>query len=234
VIARDYEAAARLRDQEDVRRGYSIGGGGWVHSADGQSIVPPSFVEPPTTSAINSRDDDTVVMGYALLWNKIVKHDGQHILVRPNAFTDLQSGSEIFFQHNHDKEIRVASNKNNLVLYADEIGLAFKLFVPNTALGKYTRYLVRSNGKSAMSASFVGTNIEKRVVDDIEVQIVTKGELFEISLVTTGACGPAFAALVHRNSCGTLLQHCDDKRMKSDLHFAAMMRACRKLISLSS
>jgi HK97 family phage prohead protease len=231
----DYDSLAQRREKEDAQRGYSIGGVGWIRSADGKDVPPPIFEERTTVlKGIEPHDDDTVIMGYALLWNKIVENRGKYILVREDAFTELQCGKEIFFQHNHDDNIRVASTKNNLVLYADDIGLAFKLFIPNTALGKQTRDLVRSNAKSAMSASFVGTDIEKRMVEGVEVHIVNKGELFEISLVTAGACGPAFAALIRKDRCGTLFEDCASLRMKSELHFAAMMRASRKLMALCS
>jgi HK97 family phage prohead protease len=221
----NYEIAAN-RDYEIA------GGGGWIQSVDGRSMVPPIFAELPTsTKAAESCDDETVLIGYALLWNKIVEHDGKYILVRPNAFKDLQCGEGRFFLHNHDTSIQVASTKNNLALHADDVGLAFKLFIPNTALGKYTRHLVLANEKSAMSASFVGTDVEKRIVDGVEIHIVTKGQLFEISLVRAGACHPAFAVLVKKDSCRSLSEDCESGRMKSELHATAMMRAMRTLMN---
>jgi HK97 family phage prohead protease len=224
----DYEVMSRRRDQEDARRGYSIsGGGGWVRSIESRTIAP------PVSPVVIDTDTRNVVIGYSLLFNQIIQHgNGTLMMVRPTAFKDLQSGTTKYFQHQHDNNIRVASTKDYLTLHADEIGIAFKLYIPSTELGRQTRDFVRTNTKQSMSAHFSATNYEKHIVEDgIEVCLVLEAELHEISICETGANSDAFAVLVE-DSAEWVTDMCRSMRMSDEMNRSHVRRALRRLEAL--
>jgi HK97 family phage prohead protease len=231
----DYETMARRRDIEDGRRGYSIGGGGgWVQSIDGRSNPPPVFAGLPSpTPAAFQRDHKAVIHGYAILFNKVMFNNGRYITVLPGAFgKHLMVGDEIFFQHDHDTDMKVGSTRHYLSIFVDDVGVAFRLRVPPTELGDRTIELVTSNVMQAMSAGIQVTEAECKEMEGVEVLVARRAVLRECSLVTRGACGPAFAASGNIDNCCSLEDDCNSGRMKSEMHWAHMMRASRKLVSL--
>jgi HK97 family phage prohead protease len=217
-------------------RGYEISsGGGWLTAVEGRSVAPPTFAESQTPiKAEAGTDTDTrnVLIGYALLFNQVIQHDDCYMLVRPTAFKDLMQGKPRYFQHGHDNGIRVASTNDKLTLYADEYGLAFKLYIPPTALGRHTRDLVRSNVNQAMSAGFKATSIETTVVDGVEVLVVNDADLHEISLVEHGANSDAFAVLVE-DSAEWVTDMCKSMRMTDEMHHSHLNRIRRRLDEIS-
>jgi HK97 family phage prohead protease len=226
----EYEVTTRRRYAEDRRRGYSVGGGGWIQAVEGRSVVPPVF-----ESSIPDFDTRNVLIGYSLLFDQIIQYgDNKYMIVRPTAFKDLQSGKTKFFQHHHDNNIKVASTKDHLTLHADDYGIAFKLYIPSTVLGRQTRDFVRTNVKQAMSAGFTATKLEKHVVDDgVEISIVLQADLHEISLVEAGANSDAFAVLVE-DSAEWVTDFCKSMRMTDEMNRAHVKRAIRRLEEMSA
>jgi HK97 family phage prohead protease len=211
-------------------RDYEIaGGGGFINSVDGRSFQ--SSVYESSTSDRSERDTRSVVIGYSLLFNQIIKRGDQHFLIRPTAF-GLMSGTK-YFQHQHDDNKIVASTKDGLTLFADAFGLAFKLYLPPTMLGMETRNLVRENAKQAMSARFTATQCEKHIVDDIEITVVLKADLHEVSLCEYGCNDDAFAVLVEDNG-DWVTDMSKSLRMTDEMNRAHIKRAMRRLESLAA
>jgi HK97 family phage prohead protease len=227
----DYEVMAKIRDRGDAIRGYSVSGpAGFIQSVEGRSVMPPVVSEIDTLPDTDTRN---VLIGYSLLFKQIIRHpdNGTYMYVLPTAFEALMLGEVKYFQHHHQTDMRVASTKDLLTLHADEYGIAFKLYIPQTALGRLTRDFVRTNVKQAMSAGFTATEIEKREIDGVEISIVVKAELLEISLCETGANSDAFAVLVE-DSAEWVTDMCRSNRMNDEMDRAHIKRAMRRLETL--
>lgn len=223
---RNYEIAAN-RDYEIA------GGGGYITAVDGQSVAPPILALSTVAKADDTPPDTRrVVIGYALLYNQIIEHDGRYLMIRPTAFKDLMGGKTKYFQHSHDPSTRVASTKDYLTLHTDQYGLAFKLYLPLTILGMTTRNALRDNVKQAMSAHISTTKYEKHVIDGVEVHLVLEADLHEISLCEAGANSDAFAVLVH-DSAEWVTDMCTSLRLKDEMDRAHIGRALRRLDELS-
>jgi HK97 family phage prohead protease len=138
-----------------------------------------------------------------------------------------------YFQHQHDDGKIVASTKNGLTLFADDIGVAFKLYLPPTLLGMETRNLLRDNAKQAMSARFTVLEFDKHSVDDVEIVVVLKADLLEVSLVEHGANDDAFAVLVEDNA-DWVTDMCRSTRMTDEMNRSHIRRAIRRLESLAA
>lgn len=218
---RNYEIAGN--------REYEIaGGGGYIESVDGRSVEPP--IVTPTSG--DTPDTRRVVIGYSILFNQIIENDGRYLMVRPTAFKDVMVGNTRYFQHSHDPATRVASTKDYLTLHTDQVGLAFKMYIPPTILGMTTRNFLRDNVKQAMSANFTTTKMETHTVDGVDIKVVLEAELHEISLCEFGANSDAFAVLVH-DSAEWVTDMCKSMRMKDEMDQAHMRRARRRLEALS-
>jgi HK97 family phage prohead protease len=154
-------------------------------------------------------------------------------MVRPTAFENAMAGEPKAFLHHHDKNIRVATTKDNLTLFADGYGLAFKLYIPRTPLGRQTKNFVRNNTKQCMSANFTATEIERHTIDGNEIFVVHKADLHEVSLCESGANTDAFAVLVN-DSAEFITDMCKSLRMTDEMNRAHIKRAIRKLESMKS
>jgi HK97 family phage prohead protease len=228
---RNYEIAANHE--------YEIaGGGGFIETVDGR-LVAPAVVESSTEAKDIDASPDTrrVVIGYALLFNQIIEHDGRFLVIRPTAFKAVMGGKTKYFQHTHDPVSTVASTKDYLTLHTDEYGLAFKMHIPPTILGMKTRNFLRDNVKQAMSANFTTTKMETHTVDGVDIKVVLEAELHEISLCEVGANSDAFAVLVH-DSAEWITDMCKSMRMKDEMdqaHIGRDVRRCKQLLkSLSA
>lgn len=223
---RNYEIAAN-RDYEIA------GGGGWLQSVDGRSVAPPIIVESVTAAKADMPPDKRrVVIGYALLFNQIVEHDGKYMMIRPTAFKEVMAGKTKYFQHMHDSTMRVASTKDYLTLHADTYGLAFKLYVPPTMLGMATRNFVRDNVKSAMSAAFTTTKTETHTIDGVKITLVLEAVLHEVSLCQFGKNDDAFAILVD-DSAEWVTDMSKSFRLKDEMDRAHIGRIRRRLEAIS-
>lgn len=216
MTSRDYDPGYEISDSS-----------GWISHVGFRSV---NSQPAPVKGLTRYKNDDAMVQGYALLWNKVVKNplSGKYMAIRPHAFR-LHDGTKKYFQLDHDDSIQVASTSDYLVLHSDDVGLAFRLRIGPSVLARETRELVRTSSKQAMSAAFAATDYETQVIEGLPITVVTKAVLKEVSLVTAGACGPAFATLVDGADATTLADHCKSQRVTSDLHAAAMMRALRNL-----
>jgi HK97 family phage prohead protease len=162
------------------------------------------------------------------LFNQVILHGEQYMVIRPTAFKEVMSGKTKYFQHHHDASMRVASTNDYLTLHADQYGLAFKLYLPPTMLGMETRNLVRDNLKQAMSAAFTATKYETLTIDGIELKVVLEAELHEASLCEFGANADAFAVLVE-DSAEWVTDMCRSMRMSDEMDRAHIKRAMRRL-----
>jgi HK97 family phage prohead protease len=129
----------------------------------------------------------------------------------------------------HDESVTISTTRNGLILLGDEYGVAMRLHVPRTALGAKAVALVRSNQRQALSVGVTMHDCDSQIIDGVEIVIVKRATLREVSLVLKGACEPAFAILVDADGCQTLEQDCKSLRVLSDGAYVALMRAVRKL-----
>jgi HK97 family phage prohead protease len=84
--------------------------------------------------------------GYATLYNQILPlHHGAYKMVLPGAFDrTLNSNAYVEFHLNHHDGECVGSTADNLELFSDAKGLAFRMRFPDSALGRECRIVAAS------------------------------------------------------------------------------------------
>ncbi|GIQ76207.1 HK97 family phage prohead protease [Bradyrhizobium sp. RD5-C2] len=211
---RDYETAAKNPF------GLEYGGGGFISQIDGRSVVPAVKLE--------RADDGKVLQGYACFYNKAaIIADGTVKVIRPGAFDHcLSNRRKVDFWLDHSSLLCVGSTRTGLELHTDNRGLAFRFKFPDTALGQHARQLADDKEYTAMS---VGCSFKDYTVEEMEglnVTIIRKADLEEISFVRRGAIEAAFGVLVEPRGP---LAHVLDTEMANQGAFTAVIRALQKV-----
>ena len=174
------------------------------------------------------------LIGYAARWNQTTEqHWGTYKRLAPGAFDkSLASGSRIEFTINHIDDQCVGSNRDDLQLYSDDYGLAYRFRIPETPLGRQLRLTAESKKDHGVSVGFYWHSAKKetRWIDGREVIYISEAELYEISLVGSGAIKDAFATYGHVDYSISLPDECKSGKYRYD---AAAVRLRRALCKLS-
>jgi DNA invertase Pin-like site-specific DNA recombinase len=103
--------------------------------------------------------------------------------------------------------------------------------VPNHLGRPWTRRMVDyKDGQTALSVGVTMHTDHTESFNGKQVYIVRDATLHEISLVSDGACKEAYAMLIRKDQCHSLLaDDVQSKRVLADGGYAGMMRALRKL-----
>jgi len=181
-MTRDYETASRPM-------GLEYGGGGPIIRV-GHKVVGGLDIE--------VKDDQRTLCGYACVWARPMFHLGRFMVFAKGAFDNhLARRPSIEFWLDHDETKAVGSTgKGDLELYSDDIGLAFRLRIPDTTLGRTVRYLAESREYTGMSVGCRYSSKNKQTIEGEEVTVVDDALLEEISFVKQGAVKDAFATLL--------------------------------------
>lgn len=134
--------------------------------------------------------NDNIVEGYALKFNKESQDLGGFIeTIDPHALDNVDfSDVRAFLDHDSSKLLGRTSSKT-LALNVDDVGLHFKLQLPNTTVGRDALELVKRGDLNQCSFGF--TVLDNEWFDDgsgvLHRHITKIGKLFEISLVSIPA-----------------------------------------------
>jgi HK97 family phage prohead protease len=171
------------------------------------------------------------IQGYALRWHSLVQHgDGHLAYFLPGSirYPMLDTEKELLFDHDASLGI-ISTTRKGLVLHADDHGLAMRLHIPDTSLGRKAVDTVRSGERTALSVGVLMQDPEYRDVDGVKVRMVRRATLQEISLVRRGACRPAFCMLVDADTCGSIEQDAKSLRVLSDGAWNNLTKKLREL-----
>ena len=214
---RDYETLTARRDAEDARRGYSIGGGGFVASVDYREVF-----APPTRHSINPQ----VFEGYACRYDVIHDYKGGKEMFAKGCFDGSLFGVMLHIDHNLLSKKLGDQDDGNLELIDGDVGLAFRL---KLAPGD----LDRLGGRNEMSVRYQERDVENRTIGGDTVRVIKSASLFEISAVYVGAVRKTFAIVRDASAVGLFK---DDVKagFPSAAAFAVLQRAIHGLANATT
>jgi HK97 family phage prohead protease len=177
------------------------------------------------------------LQGYATRYNQILPlHHGTHKLVLPGAFDrTLNSDATVEFRLNHHDGECLGSTADNLELFSDVKGLAFRMRFPDSALGRDSRVTAEARVNTGMSIGFNynGAHKEHRSIDGLDVVVIIEAWLYEITWLhlVTGAVKDAFASYENIDD-SSLREDCRSGKMLGDGAAVGVTRSIRQLMHL--
>lgn len=152
---------------------------------------PLSFLEIETNGA-KSEDENTII-GYAAKFNRDSQDFGGWIeRIAPGFFDGLLDDSDTIAAFNHSINLIFGRNKVNLTLSVDDIGLMYKVNMPDTTTGQDVRKLVKAGIITKSSFAFTVAEESFTKGDPSKgiphIRTLVKGEkLYDVSPVTMPA-----------------------------------------------
>ena len=144
-----------------------------------------------TTQTLKANDTEKIVEGYAVKWGKpshIMRDKRGRKFVEvfeKGAFMETLEREDQRALWNHKTDHVLGRVKSNtLELEEDEIGLRFKLNLPNTQVGNDLYELVKRGDIDGVSFGFNNANDKWSKENTLFKRTITKANLYEISCVT--------------------------------------------------
>jgi HK97 family phage prohead protease len=175
--------------------------------------------------------------GYATRYNQIMPlHRGEYKMVLPGAFDrTLNSRAPVKFLLNHHDGECLGSTADNLELFSDARGLAFRMRFPDSARGREARATAESKTNTGMSIGFDYHNARKedRKIGSLIVVVIIEAWLYEITWLhrVTGAVKDAFASYEDIGS-SSLRDDCRNGKILCDGAAVGMRRAFGNLTNV--
>ncbi|MEP7241744.1 MAG: HK97 family phage prohead protease [Devosia sp.] len=132
--------------------------------------------------------------GYATRYNRPHLFKGGIEVFAPGVFAkSLVDDSTIRFLNNHDEARCIATTRGaGLELKSDEVGLSFRLDLPDTDEAASLLEEIELGEKSEMSVGYDAVEYQTKAVDGQSYRLITAARLFEISAVRKGAVPTTF------------------------------------------
>lgn len=135
--------------------------------------------------------DENVIEGYAAVFNKDSEDfGGWHERIAPGAFSDVLNDNAVAL-FNHDMNLVIGRNGKNVTITQDDVGLKYKVKLPDTTLARDLKELVKDQIISQSSFAFTVAEQEWRhseKKDEPSVRTIKKiKRLYDVSPVTSPA-----------------------------------------------
>lgn len=147
------------------------------------------FSEPVGFEERDGVKDENIIEGYAAVFNKdSVDFGGWHERIAPGAFTGVTKDDAVAL-FNHDMNLVLGRNKVNVTISQDDIGLKYKIKLPDTNLARDLKQLVKEGIIHQSSFAFTVAEQEwKHAEKAPSVRTITKVKrLYDVSPVTSPA-----------------------------------------------
>lgn len=148
-------------------------------------------------------DSANTIRGYALKWNSLSEDLGgfKEQFVR-GAFANSLRKNPVFAFWSHDTSKVLGSTRNgSLELKEDDLGLNFKVTLPDTQIGKDALTLIRNKFITGMSFGFTPAVEEWNESDPkMLIRTVKEARLFEVSPVAMPAYSQSYVSARENNS----------------------------------
>jgi len=136
-------------------------------------------------------EESNVIEGYAAVFNKDSEDfGGWHERISPGAFSDVLSDN-VLALFNHEKSLVLGRNGKNVTITQDEVGLKYKVKLPDTSLARDLKELVKDGIISQSSFAFTVAEQEWRHSEnkgEPSVRTIKKiKRLYDVSPVTSPA-----------------------------------------------
>ncbi len=189
--------------------GLEFSGGGFI-TGIGESRAAPAREEKtkPIIGKYKALTGARYLQGYGALYDVPHKFEGKVDIFRPGCFARSLAGPHaIRFQVSHKNAELLGTTNDDLEVYADEKGLAFRLRLPDTELADEVKTAV---GNGTLTGMSTGCTVHASTDFEVKggtVRVITDASLYEISCCENGALTEAFVNLVDAPA-KTLEQEC--------------------------
>jgi HK97 family phage prohead protease len=147
----------------------------------------------PGDVVIEKRADGTnsnVIEGYAAVFNKYSQDlGGFQEIIEPGAFTDVLN-DDVFGLWNHDEDAVLGRNGRNMTITQDNVGLKYRIELPDTATANEVRTLIEKKiidqSSFAFHADVVEWTMQGENKTDVR-RIKHFSRLYDVSPVTYAA-----------------------------------------------
>jgi HK97 family phage prohead protease len=173
-----------------------------------------------------------VLQGYSFRFNELFWHDDKWKYILDGAFDDsLKSNRVVRMLLEHNDALNFGDSKSNLIVHADDYGIAFRCHLRNDEISSHVRALAESKVflDCSIGFTYAASDTTTRTIRTTEVLFLTKCTLHEISFLKAGACPQTSAMLADMKNCGPLFVDCKQSRLVSDNKFAHVIRQLRNL-----
>ncbi|MDF0581262.1 HK97 family phage prohead protease [Bradyrhizobium yuanmingense] len=134
------------------------------------------------------------VGGYATFFKKPHPYKGGVDVFMPGCFAKtLIQKSDVRLLCDHNEYKLLAVTGEGLNIWADDVGLSFKVLLPDNEEGRQAYADVKSGAKSGVSVGYHLVDTEMKTIEGHDVRLIHSARLGEISLVKKGAVKEAFA-----------------------------------------
>ena len=173
-----------------------------------------------------------VLQGYGFKFDTHIFTRGKWNYISPGSFDEsLKSSSVVRMLLEHDDALCFGDSKSNLILEADQYGVAFRCHLRKDDISKHLTALAQSKAFLDCSIAFEyrASDATVRTISKTEVTFITKATLQEVSYLRAGACPETSAVLEDADKCDLLLADCKAGRLVWDNKFAHVMRTLRDI-----
>jgi HK97 family phage prohead protease len=176
-----------------------------------------------------------MLQGYGCYYNIVVPwHHGENKLIAPGAFdSSLAFGTTIRLLRHHNADECLATTRDNLEVYSDRNGLAFRCAIDDDYNGKRITELAASDRHTGVSIGFDFHRARKetRIIGGLTVVCILEACLNEISFVHDyrSAMKEAFAVCQNVGSF-SLIDDANSGKILCDGAAIGFTRALRQLM----
>lgn len=150
-------------------------------------------------NAYFDEDVDPRVDVVALRYRSCFKYQGDWYAFLPGCFDDsLEDGVGLWIDH--QEATCQATTKSGLNIVSDDDSLRLSIDLDKVRQPTVVSGILRSESRSAASIGCTILASEDHIIDGLDVRIVSRARLNEVSLVRQGSHQHAFATLVDNNS----------------------------------
>ena len=158
--------------------------------------------------------NDLFFQGIALEFKTFIFHGDDILYFKPGCMDC--SDADVHLMLDHKESLR--STRNRLDFYAGEDALAFRLRIPggygSTAL-KFSELADEFDSYVPISVGCTRTETETMTIDGVNVKIVSKATLNELSVLSTApAMQASYGRVVSTETCGTLEEDYESGRLQ--------------------
>ncbi|SHN71578.1 HK97 family phage prohead protease [Bradyrhizobium erythrophlei] len=173
-----------------------------------------------------------VLHGYGFRFDTLYRHNDRWNYISPGAFDEsLKSAHVVRMLLEHNDDLEFGNSQSNLILHADEYGVAFRCHLRKDKISEHVTALAQSKAflDCSIGFTYAASNTTTHTVSQNPVHFISKGELQEISFLRAGACPETNATLEDADKCGPLFSDCKASRLVSDNKFNHLIRTLRDI-----
>ncbi|RVC45101.1 MAG: hypothetical protein E5V60_15170 [Mesorhizobium sp.] len=197
-----------------------------------RSEPPPKPKKPQILDASGKAMKRPVVQGWACLYDQAFAHGGRVVYIKSGAFiSTIHNSSAKRLLLDHADGLEVGSTNTGLEFANALKGLAFRMPLNGNPNAELIANTVGTDQRACVSVGIKFQDFETREIHGEQVDIVSKAELLECSLVQYGAVADTYARICDLgDSDESLWSACRSNSFILDQHVANLRTRGRRIV----